>query len=112
MATTWFGFIESKGQSFDSMTEEDFKHKQLQFREALSDFKKSGKISECFYHDKTTCKGAIKQSHSIQRNGRLSIIEGEVNGNQAIYSFTENEVSEITSHETLRPLGKALASIV
>ncbi|MCW3083674.1 MAG: hypothetical protein JWP12_1040 [Bacteroidetes bacterium] len=40
----------------------------------------------------------IKQSHSIQRNGRLSIIEGDVNGQQAIYTFTEVESDEYKFH--------------
>lgn len=92
------------------MTEQELGDKKRHFREAMSDFKKTGRISECFYHDKTTCNGHIKQSHSLQRNGRLSIIEGEVNENQVIYSFTENEISETTSHETLKPIGKASAS--
>lgn len=92
------------------MTDQEFQEKKRQFRDAMADFKKVGKISECFYHDKTTCNGHIKQSHSLQRNGRLSVIEGDVNGNQMIYTFTGNEISEIRSHETLKPIGKGSAS--
>jgi hypothetical protein len=56
------------------------------------------------------CKGEIKQSHSIQRNGRLSLIEGDVNGNKMIYTFTETEVDEKTLIKSLKPVGKGSAS--
>jgi hypothetical protein len=82
----------------------------LEFQKILSTYKSTGRISECFYHDKTKCNGSIKQSHSIQRNGRLSIIEGIVNANSVVYSFTETEISETTSHKSLIPIGKAKAS--
>lgn len=92
------------------MTPEEIKNKTIELRKALSDFKKTGRITECFYHDKTKCNGDIKQSHSIQRNGRLSIIEGEVNGNQVIYTFTETEFDEQYYCKSLKPIGKGVAS--
>lgn len=73
-------------------------------------FKKTGRIFECFCSDKTSCKGEIKQSHSLQRNGRLSIIEGEVNGNNCIYTFTDFEFDESSAIKGLKPIGKATAS--
>lgn len=92
------------------MTPEELKNRSIKFRKAISDFKKTGRITECFYHDKTKCNGDIKHSHSIQRNGRLSIIEGTVNSNQVIYTFTETEFDEHHSHKSLKPIGKAVAS--
>ena len=56
-----------------------------EFNRFASDAKKVGIIKECFHHKKDECVGKIKQAHSIQRNGRLSIIESEVNKN---YLFT------------------------
>jgi len=87
-----------------------FDEQKIAFRKAKSDFKNRGRITECFYHDKSNCKGAIKQSHSIQRNNRLSIIEGDINGQRLIYTFTEIEYDELGSIETLKPIGKKIAS--
>ncbi|HVA98048.1 MAG TPA: hypothetical protein VNG53_04060 [Bacteroidia bacterium] len=89
------------------MTPSDFKQT---FKKTRSEFINRGRISECFYHDKSECKGIIKQSHSIQRNNRLSIIEGTVNGQNVIYSFTGLEFSTDGSIETLKPIGKKVAS--
>ena len=75
---------------------------QQSFKKAKSEFVNSGRITECFYHDKTECKGIIKQSHSIQRNMRLSIIEGEVNGQNLIYSFAGVQFNSDGSIETLK----------
>ena len=80
------------------------------FRKGMSVYMKTGFISECFYHRKDECKGKIKQSHSIQRNGRLSIIEGDINGQKCVYSFKEFESAESTLIQTLKPIGKAKAS--
>src|SRR4051812_26202719 len=92
------------------MTPEELQEKKRYFKKAMASYRKTGRITECFYHDKTTCKGDIKQSHSLQRNGRLSLIEGDVNGNQMIYTFTETEVDEHSTHANLLPIGKASAS--
>lgn len=86
------------------------KEKLIYFQGIKNEFRKSGKISECFYHNKTDCKGAIKQSHSLQRNGRLSIIEGDVNGNKKIYTLSGIVADENTPYATLKPIGKADAS--
>jgi hypothetical protein len=83
---------------------------QQRFREVMQKYKKTGRITECFCHNKDACKGAIKQSHSIQRNGRLSIIEGEVNGNKSVYTFTEMVADEHNLYNSLRPIGKGEAS--
>ncbi|MEA5259441.1 hypothetical protein VB264_16700 [Arcicella aquatica] len=90
---------------------ESFEESKVNYRKALAAFKNTGKIDdECFYHDKSTCKGKIKLSHSIQRNGRLSIIEGDINGNKQIYTFTDYEVGETTQVMRLKPIGKGSAS--
>lgn len=77
---------------------------------AISALKKAKKIAECFSSDKNKCKGKIKQAHSLQKNGRLSIIEGRVNGNQAIYTLTEPIFNERGSIQSLKPIGKNMAS--
>lgn len=80
------------------------------FFSAVSAFKKTGLIKECFHHNKEECKGNIKQSHSLQRNGRLSIIESEVNGNNSIYTFTSFIPSYTNLMHDLKPIGKKEAS--
>lgn len=84
--------------------------KLREFKKIMASFKKTATIKECFYHKKSECVGDIKQSHSIQRNGRLSIIEGEVNGNQSLYTFTSNVPSQEHLLEDLKPIGKKEAS--
>lgn len=84
--------------------------KLKEFRKLLASFKRAAIIKECFHHKKDECRGQIKQSHSIQKNGRLSIIEGDVNGNKSIYTFTESIPSEKHMLEDLKPIGKKEAS--
>lgn len=79
---------------------------QKEYRKLMASFKKTSTIKECFYHNVDECKGDIKQSHSVQRNGRLSIIEGDVNGNQAIYTFTSNVPSIDDLIADLKPVGE------
>ncbi|MGC4128693.1 MAG: hypothetical protein QM564_03870 [Bergeyella sp.] len=68
------------------------------------------RIKECFHHKKEDCKGRIKQAHSIQRNGRLSIIENEVNKNLCLYCFTNFVSNEDLVMADLVPIGKKEAS--
>lgn len=76
-----------------------------------SDYRRIGKITECFFHDKSTCQGNIKQSHSLQRNGRLSLVQGDDGkGNSVVYTFTSSEADENSQFASLIPIGKASAS--
>ena len=75
-----------------------------------STYKKESRIKECFHPNKNECNGKIKQAHSIQRNGRLSIIESEVNGNNKVYTFTSCKSSAKNMMEDLVPIGKKDAS--
>lgn len=92
------------------MNSDILKNKKIEFNKNFSEYKRTGRIAECFYHNKSECKGIIKQSHSIQRNGRLSIIEGEVNSNKVIYTFTEIEFDYKGNIKSLIPIGKGTAS--
>lgn len=92
------------------MDPEELQQKRAEFRKGIKAFKNLSRIDECFHHNKSECQGAIKQAHSIQRNGRLSIIEGNVNGNKMIYSSTSYDVDENYPIKTLIPIGKKEAS--
>ncbi|MCR4030430.1 MULTISPECIES: hypothetical protein [Flavobacterium] len=81
-----------------------------EFNRNASDAKKIGIIKDCFHHNKNECKGKIKQAHSIQRNGRLSIIESEVNKNLSVYCFSHFKSDEKNLISDLVPLGKKEAS--
>ena len=89
------------------MTEED---KIRQINSLMSSFKKDSRIKECFHHNKDKCDGKIKQAHSVQRNGRLSIIESVINGNNSVYTFTSHKSSVKHILEELVPIGKKEAS--
>lgn len=75
-----------------------------------SELRHNGKISKCFHHKQNECNGKIKKAHSIQRNGRLSLIEGNVNGNKKVYSFVEFTVNKNSTLIELKPIGKSDAS--
>lgn len=82
----------------------------IEFNKFFSEVRKKSKVTECFYHKKEKCKGKIKQTHSIQKNGRLSIIEGDIKGNKVIYAFTGVIPSSETLFSDLKPIGKNEAS--
>ncbi len=84
--------------------------RETELYKLISAQKKAMRIKDCFYHIKDECKGPIKQAHSIQRNGRLSIIESEVNGNMCVYSFMSPRISPKSPLEDLIPIGKKEAS--
>lgn len=68
------------------------------------------KIEECFYHKTEECRGQIKKTHSIQKKGRLSLLEGNYNGNQVIFSFANRIQNENNLIIDLVPIGKNEAS--
>lgn len=81
-----------------------------EFNRSLPDLKKHRTIKECFHHKKDECIGKIKQAHSIQKNGKLSILESEVNKNNCLYTFTHFKSSEKHLIDELVPIGKGEAS--
>lgn len=90
--------------------DEDFLNKKIEFRKLINSYQGTKTIKDCFYHDKAECKGIIKKAHSIQRNGRLSLIESDLNGNKMLYTFTEFENDSYRMIKTLKPIGKGSAS--
>lgn len=81
-----------------------------EFRLLLKRAKNEIKIEECFYHKKDECGGQIKKTHSIQKNGRLSLLESNYNGNQVIFSFAHRKQDENNMITNLVPIGKNEAS--
>lgn len=84
--------------------------KNIKLKKAISTFKKDAKIKECFHFDKKSCSNKIIAAHSIQRSGVLSLLEDEVNGNLAVYSFLHLKYDETGKAIGLEPLGKKVAS--
>ncbi|MES2556897.1 MAG: hypothetical protein V4604_12145 [Bacteroidota bacterium] len=82
--------------------------RKIRMLKIQNELRAKARISECFHYNKDECKGKIKKAHSIQRNGRLSLIEEEVDGNAMLYSFTEFD--SIGDQLTLKPIGKGNAS--
>jgi hypothetical protein len=78
--------------------------------EINSFYNDAARIKECFHHKKDECKGKIKQAHSIQKNGKLSVLESEVNGNMSVYTFANATQSYTNIMEDLIPIGKKEAS--
>lgn len=73
-------------------------------------YKDAARIKKCFHHRKEECRGKIKQAHSIQKNGKLTILESLVNGNNCVYTFASSKISYDNLMEELTPIGKKEAS--
>lgn len=82
----------------------------LEFQKGISQMKKERTIKECFHPNKSECVLPIKQAHSLQRNGRLSLIEEEVNGQNCLYTVTSFSSSKKKHLEDFIPVGKKIAS--
>jgi hypothetical protein len=80
------------------------------FRKSMGEMKRKWKIEECFHPLKHECVLPIKQAHSIQRNGRLSLIEEEVNRQNVLYSSISFKTSPKNFITDFVPVGKKEAS--
>jgi len=63
----------------------------------LNDIKKSARIKQCIYPDKTKCNGKIKKSHAIQNNRILNKLA--VNGEVRTMNATSNIFFQDTKNE-------------
>lgn len=86
------------------------KKKNIELKKAISTFKKDSKIKECFHYDTDSCSNKIIAAHSLQRNGVLSLIEGEVDKNKVVYCFLYRKYDENGMVTGFEPLGKKTAS--
>ncbi|AWW00717.1 hypothetical protein [Arcticibacterium luteifluviistationis] len=82
---------------------EELRKKRKQQRAKL---KSDSKIKECFHFDKESCEGKIKDAHSLQKNGVLSLLEYEINKNKVVYSFSHRRLSGPMSFNGFESLGK------
>lgn len=76
----------------------------------IRSFENSARIKECFHNDKEECDGDIISAHSIQRNGKLSLLEEDVNSKKVLYSSRYINVDENGVYTDFKPLGKKQAS--
>lgn len=90
--------------------EENEKKIELDFNKSMSEMKRKWKIEECFHPSKQDCILPIKQAHSIQKNGRLSLIEEVVNGQNLLYSSISFKTSNKKFIADFIPVGKKVAS--
>ncbi len=82
----------------------------LEFQKGLSQMIRERTIKECFHPNKSECVLPIKQAHSLQRNGRLSLIEESVKGQNCLYTVTSFNSSRKNQIENFIPVGKKIAS--
>lgn len=82
----------------------------LKFRKGQQQMIRERTIKECFHPSKAECVLPIKQAHSLQRNGRLSLIEEEVNGQNCIYTVTSFSSDRNVHLKDFIPVGKKEAS--
>ncbi|MEZ4984531.1 MAG: hypothetical protein R2795_05775 [Saprospiraceae bacterium] len=80
------------------------------FRNALRSFERDGRTKDCFHFNHDECNGKIIKAHSLQRNGVLSIIEEEVDGNMVVYCFQRMKKNPFGQYEGFEKIGKGNAS--
>jgi hypothetical protein len=86
-------------------------NKYIEYRKAMSQYKRDSKIAECFHFDTDNCSKEIVSAHSIQRNGVLNLLEAEVNGNKVVYNFLELIFDGPMGRPVgFEPIGKAKAT--
>ncbi len=73
---------------------------QKEYRKLMASFKKTVTTKECFHHKTDECKGDIKQSHSIQRNGRLSIKSQASISVGLRFNFQSVQTGQVSQTET------------
>lgn len=82
----------------------------VEFYQRLSKMNRSAIIKECFHYEKQDCSNKIISAHSVQRNGRLSLLEKSVKGNNVIYSTRDLQPSASEFFHKLKPVGIGTAS--
>ncbi|WP_236979856.1 hypothetical protein [Membranihabitans maritimus] len=78
--------------------------------DAQKQFSKDSRIKSCYHYDNDNCGDKIIQAHSLQRNGVLSLVESDVNGNQKVLCFKNPTVNGFGQYIGLTPIGKKNAS--
>lgn len=78
--------------------------------DAQNQFRKDSRIKSCYHFDNENCGDKIIQAHSLQRNGVLSLVESDVNGNQKVLCFKNPKVNGFGQYIGLDPIGKTNAS--
>ena len=76
----------------------------------LQQIRKTGRIKECFFYNKETCKGKIKAAHSIQRSKKLELLTNEINGNKVLYSLVDTKRDKNGKSIDMKGIGVANAS--
>lgn len=82
----------------------------LKFTKSLKQMTRERLIKECFHPNKHECVQPIKQAHSLQRNGRLSLIEEEINGQNCLYTVSRFSSTKKVRIKDFIPVGKKEAS--
>jgi len=86
------------------------KELNIKLSKLRSEMLSKARIKECFHFNKEECDGGVIAAHSVQANGRLSLLEEEVNKNMRLYSFIEKQIDDF-GYTSLKPIGKSQASI-
>jgi hypothetical protein len=89
---------------------EDEKKMLQDFRKSIGQMKREMEIKECFHPNHDECVLPIKLAHSLQRNGRLSLLEEKVNNQNSLYTFTSFKSSMKNLIEDFIPVGKGRTS--
>ncbi len=81
-----------------------------QFNRMTKKIRSEANIKDCFHPIKKECVMPIKNAHSIQKQGSLSFLEKNKNGNRFLYIHTERDYNSEHNFYDLKSTGRKTAT--
>ncbi len=81
-----------------------------ELKQFKSTIEKDGRTKMCFFYDSSDCSDDIILAHSLQKNGVLDLIEGEIDSNMIVYSFQKMSTNAFGQYTGFEKIGKGVAS--
>ena len=68
--------------------------RQIAFSKRMSALKKAGHFSKCYHPDHSTCSERIQKCHSVQEQGKLSLLADSYHSQRKILTFEDFQESD------------------
>lgn len=81
-----------------------------EYNKIIGEFKRVARIKECYHYNHEECSENIISAHSVQRSGRLSLLEEKRRNNMVLYSTLKLNPDPKNFFWGFKPLGKKEAS--
>ena len=80
------------------------------YNQLVKKIRLGARIKDCFHPVKKECVMPIKNAHSIQKQGSLSFLEKNKNGNKSLYIHTERNYNSEHNFFDLKNTGRKIAT--